>query len=80
MSTKTHAQVIADLEEVRSQGLVVNGGDSNYPRLPVAKSTRLRTEVRAEAIEAAKNRKFNPDYDIGGQSPLLKSAMGTCRS
>lgn len=66
VSTKTRAQVIAELKEAREQGLIVIGDDPNYPRLPAAKSTRSRAEVCAEAMKAAKNRKFNPDYDVGG--------------
>lgn len=65
-STKTRAQVIAELNEARAQGLVRNGQEYDYPRLPVAKSTRTRDEVRVEMIEAAKNGVRAIEYS-GGQ-------------
>jgi hypothetical protein len=66
VSTKTRAQVIAELNEARSQGLVGYGEEPGYPKTPIGKSTRSRDEVRAEAIEATKNKTRNLDY-IGGQ-------------
>lgn len=65
VSTKTRAQVLAELKEAREQGLIVNG-ETDYPPLPVAKSTRSRAEVRAEAAKVAKNTNHSMDY-LSGQ-------------
>lgn len=65
VSTKTRAEVQAELAQARAQGWVTGGEEPDYPKIQV-KSTRSRAEVRAEAIESVKNRKRNPDYDIGG--------------
>ncbi|HEY0843905.1 MAG TPA: DUF4148 domain-containing protein [Noviherbaspirillum sp.] len=54
-STKTRAQVIAELNDARAQGVTVGASETSYPQVPVAKSTRSRDEVRAEAINAMKN-------------------------
>lgn len=54
-SFKSRAEVVAELNEARAQGLVGNVGDANYPSTPVAKSTRSRDEVRAEGAQAARN-------------------------
>jgi hypothetical protein len=64
-STKTRAEVIAELNEARAQGLVRGGTMHDYPHGPVAKSTRTRDEVRAEMIEAAKNGTRTVDYTSG---------------
>ena len=65
VSTKSRAQVIAELNEARAQGLVSVGGDTSYPRTPEIKSTLSRETVRAQAVEAAKNPQRNIDF-IGG--------------
>lgn len=65
VSTKTRAQVIAELKEARAQGLIVNGDDPHYPRLPVATSTRSRAEVRAEAAGASQNKDRSMEYSSG---------------
>ena len=65
VSTKSRAQVIAELNEARAQGLVSVGGDTSYPRSPEIKSTLSRETVRAQAVEAAKNPQRNIDF-IGG--------------
>lgn len=64
-STKTRAQVIAELNEAFAQGLVGYGQETEYPKTPVVKSTRTRDEVRAEAIDAAKNPTRTTDYSSG---------------
>lgn len=51
---KTRAQVIAELQEARAQGVQENGELPPAPRYAAAKQERSRTEVRAEAIEAVK--------------------------
>lgn len=63
-STKTRAEVMAELEEARAQGLLTIR-DSEYPVLPAATSTRSRAEVQIEASEAARNQVRNPDYRGG---------------
>lgn len=65
VSTKTRAQVIAELEEARAKGLVTYGEEPNYPQTPVAKSTRSRAEVRAEAAKAASNPDRSIEYSSG---------------
>ncbi|RZI40078.1 DUF4148 domain-containing protein [Herbaspirillum sp. HC18] len=64
-STKTRAEVRAELEQARAQGMLIGGQEPNYPAQPAFKSTRTREEVRAEVVEAAKNPVRNLDY-IGG--------------
>lgn len=64
VSTKTRAQVLAELKAAREQGLIVNG-EADYPPLPAAKSTRSRAEVRAEAIEVAHNMNHGMEYSSG---------------
>lgn len=59
VSTKTRAQVIAELNEARTQGLL-SRGDTDYPKSAAVKSSRTRDEVRAEAISAT----INPDRSI----------------
>lgn len=65
-STKSRAQVIAELNEARAQGLVgYSGEETNYPKAPVVKSTRSRSDVQAEAAEATKNRNRSIEYSSG---------------
>jgi hypothetical protein len=64
-STKTRAQVIAELNDARALGLVGYGQVTAYPSAPVVKSARTRDEVRAEAEEAAKNPKRTIEYSSG---------------
>lgn len=63
-STKTRAEVMAEFEQARAQGLIMTR-DTQYPLQPAATSTRSRAEVQAEAVEAARNPERNPDY-VGG--------------
>ncbi len=65
VSTKTRAEVQAELAQARAQGLLPRGDIQNFPVLAPARSTRSREEVRSEAIESVKNRKRNPGYDSG---------------
>lgn len=64
-STKTRAQVIAELNEAHTQGLVRHGQETEYPIVPVVTSKRTRDEVRAEVIEEAKNPKRTIEYSSG---------------
>lgn len=50
-STKTRAEVIAELEQARAQGLLSVGEDPYYPSQPKATTSRSRAEVRAEAAQ-----------------------------
>lgn len=63
-STKTRAEVKAELKEAREQGLIMTG-DTSYPPEPAVKSTRSRAAVRAEAAEAAKTRDRSIEYSSG---------------
>lgn len=65
-STKTRAEVIAELKQAKAQGQVAST-EWVEPSTLATKSTRTREEVRAEAIQYAKtHHKINPDYDFGG--------------
>lgn len=59
-STKTRAEVVAELTQARDQGLAVGG--AAYVTPAVASSHRTRAEVRAEAIQAARNSSVNAQY------------------
>lgn len=58
-STKSRAQVIAELEQARAKGMAV-GADPFYPPTAVTPTTRSQAEVRAEANQAAQNMSSNP--------------------
>lgn len=64
-STKTRAQVIAEMNEARAQGLLSTQIETDYPKQPALKSTRTREQVRAEAVEATKNPVRSIDYSSG---------------
>jgi predicted RNase H-like HicB family nuclease len=51
---KTRAQVIAELQEARSLGLLENGELPPAPRQAQLQQERSRAEVRVEAVEAVK--------------------------
>lgn len=54
-STKSRAQVVAELEQARANGMQV-GADPFYPQIVATPTARSRAEVRAEAKQAAQNR------------------------
>ncbi len=58
-STKSRAQVVAELEQARASGMQV-GADPFYPQIVATPTARSRTEVRAEAKQAAQNRSSDP--------------------
>lgn len=58
VSTKTRAEVRAELDQARAQGLLTQGRE-RHPVFALVKSTRSREEVRAEAIEAMKHPQRN---------------------
>lgn len=64
-STKTRAQVLAELNEARAQGFGVGARDTDYPKMQAVKSSRTRDEVRAEAAGAVKNMNRTTDYSSG---------------
>lgn len=64
-STKSRAEVIAEMQEARAQGLLRQGDDSQYPATPAATSARSRDAVRTEAEKTNDERKPNPDYMKG---------------
>lgn len=51
-STKSRAEVIAELNEARATGLLSVGEDPFYPRTQAIESTKSRAEVIAELNEA----------------------------
>lgn len=53
-STKSRAQVTAELEQARAQGLVVGGEEPFYPKQPSA-TTKSRAQVIAELEQARAN-------------------------
>lgn len=61
-STKTRAQVIAELNDAHAQGLLSQGEDPHYPREVAVQSTRSREEVRREAAAAAQDRSRDSLY------------------
>ena len=64
-STKTRAEVVAELKQAPAPGQAANTEWVDSSTF-VAKSSRTRNEVRAEAIEYARTHKINSDYDFGG--------------
>lgn len=64
-STKSRAEVIAEMQEARAQGLLRQGDDPHYPATPAATNARSRDAVRAEAGKANAERKPSPDYMSG---------------
>lgn len=69
-STLTREQVKAELAEARQDMRVVVGGEAtefilDHPSVAVARS---RDEVRAEAIAAAREHRFNDLYVGGGEA------------
>lgn len=51
VSTKTRAEVIAELQEARAQGLIANR--NNYPILQSAPSQKTRVQVVTEAPQTS---------------------------
>lgn len=60
-STKTRAEVIAELKQARDSGLVTVGEDPGYPRQPTFKTGKTRAEVQAEAARASRERRAGID-------------------
>ena len=74
VSTKTRAEVRAELEQARAEGLLMHSGEHDGLRAEWGRSGmgaagvagsrysgRTREEVKAEAIEFTKNYKFHPE-------------------
>ena len=64
-STKTRAEVVAELKQAPAQSQLANTEWIDSSTF-IAKSSRTRDEVRAEAKEYAKAHKANLDYEFGG--------------
>jgi hypothetical protein len=64
-STKTRAEVVAELKQAPAASQVANTEWVDSSTF-IAKSSRTRDEVRAEAKEYAKAHKVNFDYEFGG--------------
>ena len=60
VSTKTRAEVIAELQQAREHGLVVTGDE--YPAPAVAKSSLTRQQVQDELKQANQQRSHNLSY------------------
>lgn len=59
VSTRTRAEVVTELKQAQAEGTLA-ASEHEYPVLaPVAGTARTRAEVRAEAIQAAKNHGSN---------------------
>ncbi|MEC4722254.1 DUF4148 domain-containing protein [Noviherbaspirillum sp. CPCC 100848] len=66
-STKSRAEVLAELEQARKDGSLRVGNGTTYPPQPTAVNGRTRAEVQAEAVQANRqgNRNINSIY-FGG--------------
>lgn len=53
VSTKTRAEVIAELKQARAEGWITNG--NNYPAFAAPHSTQTRAEVASQLKAPAKN-------------------------
>lgn len=60
-STKSRAEVRAELEEARKNGTLQVSNGAFYPQQPQVVQGRTRAEVRAEAVQA--NREGNDMFD-----------------
>jgi hypothetical protein len=68
-STKTRAQVLAELQQARANGTYVAGGEATVFADAPAVSQRTRAEVREETIKAMAERRASHRIDatqIGG--------------
>jgi hypothetical protein len=52
VSTKTRADVQAELAQARKDGTLLIGNDNNYPVIAEAASTKTREQVMAEYVAA----------------------------
>jgi len=68
VSTKTRAQVGAELADARAQGLI--GYGNNYPIIKSAPGTKTRAEVVAELADA----RAQGQIGYGNDYPVTKSA------
>ncbi|MEC4718114.1 DUF4148 domain-containing protein [Noviherbaspirillum sp. CPCC 100848] len=60
-STKSRAEVRAEVEQARKDGTLRVSNSADYPQPPATANTRTRAEVRAEAVQA--NRNGDPAFD-----------------
>ena len=65
VSTKTRAEVVAELKQAGDQGRL-NYANSAYPVLQAAASTKTRAEVRAELAAAETNHELDDIRHNGG--------------
>ena len=56
-STKTRAEVKAELQQAREKGLLATT-DSDYPKLPVVTSSKTRAQVKTELEQSKASGKF----------------------
>jgi len=63
-STKSRAEVRAELEQARKDGSLYVGNDSSYPPEPTFVAGKTRVQVQAEAVQANRygNSNFNSVY------------------
>jgi len=65
-STKTKAEVQAELVQARAEGQLTGGEEYVSSVSKNTTSTLSRAEVKAEAIKAAKNGSHHTEYSFGG--------------
>ena len=61
-STKTRAEVSAEVTQARAQHALTSSLEVNYPPQAEVTATRSRQEVKNEALQAAKHHGAMPDY------------------
>ena len=67
VSTKTRAEVIAELKQAQADGTLAASQSETTVLPQLAGTPRSRAEVRAEAIQSAKNRSNNAkEINFGG--------------
>lgn len=52
-SSKSRAEVVAELKQARTQGQILQGADSAYPLLTTSKSMKSRDDVRKEIMQSS---------------------------
>jgi hypothetical protein len=61
-STKTRAEVTAEVTQARAQHTLPTSVEANYPPQIEVVTQRSREAVKTEAIQANHRHGFNPDY------------------
>jgi len=64
VSTRTRAEVIAELKQARADGSL-NYTDDRYPVVQANRSSKSREQTRAELVEAQRNHVINVTNSFG---------------